>query len=487
MHLAHIASRLYGAPLLLAPSKLDIILSVLGNRVGWPSPAEMALPPSRASPSSTNATEAWPSTAGSVNDSGIAVIPIHGSLVRRAIGVEAMSGLTSYADIAARLDAAVKDPEVQAILLDIDSPGGEAGGVFELAAQVRAATATKPVWALACDSAFSAAYAIACAADRVFVTQTAGVGSIGVIAMHVDQSVRDAQEGYRFTPVSAGEFKNDLSAHAPASKDALERLQAEVDRLYGLFVDHVAAMRGMDARAVRKTEAALFFGPDAVNAGLADAMASSEQVFAELAALVGQRQRPGGLLLQATASSSVPTTPTLMSSIPMPINPISSNLEELPMSPETKSPETEQVPQDDATSAIAQVTEALQPQATQPISAQAAVSVVAPVASLTTPQPPLPPSADALTQAGISAAQAAQVEALAIAELCQLAGQSDRTVSFLSQRMSAAQVRQALLASRAQSEEITSHIHPDAAVPASVPTAHNNALMAAVKRLHQTA
>ena len=482
MQLAHIASRLYGAPLLLAPSKLDIILSVLGNRVGWPSSAEMALPPSRASPSTTNATEAWPSTAGPVNDSGIAVIPIHGSLVRRAIGVEAMSGLTSYADIAVSLDAALKDPAVQAILLDIDSPGGEAGGVFELATQVRAATATKPVWALACDSAFSAAYAIACAADRVFVTQTAGVGSIGVIAMHVDQSVRDAQEGYRFTPVSAGEFKNDLSAHAPASKDALERLQAEVDRLYGLFVDHVAAMRGMDARAVRKTEAALFFGPDAVNAGLADAMASSEQVFAELAALVGRRIRPGGLLLHATASSSVSSIPALVSSNPMSINPITSNLAELPMSPETQSPETEQALHEEAVHATAQAPEALNAQAEQPISAKPALPVAVPVVV-----PQTPPPADALAHARATAASAAQVEALAIAELCQLAGQSDRTVSFLSQRMSAAQVRQALLATRAQSEEISSHIHPDAAAPTSVPTAHNNALMAAVKRLHQTA
>ncbi|MCX7247108.1 MAG: S49 family peptidase, partial [Burkholderiales bacterium] len=181
MNLPHLASRLYGTPLLLARSKLDIILAVLGSRVGWPTAAELALPPSRASP-------VTPPTAAT----GIAVIPVHGSLVRRALAVDAASGLTSYGEIAAMLDAAVADPAVSGILLDIDSPGGEAGGVFELAQHIRAIDAIKPVWALACDSAYSAAYAIACAASRVFVTQTGGVGSIGVIAMHVDQSVRDA-------------------------------------------------------------------------------------------------------------------------------------------------------------------------------------------------------------------------------------------------------------------------------------------------------
>jgi signal peptide peptidase SppA len=256
MLLPHLASRLYGTPLLLARTKLDIILSVLGSRVGWSIQSELALPPSRASPAGQHMAA-----------TGIAVVPVHGSLVRRAMGIDAASGLTSYGDVAAMLDAAVADPTVSGILLDIDSPGGEAGGVFELAQHIRAMDAIKPVWAMACDSAFSAAYAIACAASRVFVTQTAGVGSIGVIAMHVDQSVRDAQEGYRFTAVSAGDFKNDMSPHEPLDKGALSRLQSEVDRLYGLFVDHVASMRGLQAQAIRDTQAGLFFGLDAVRSG----------------------------------------------------------------------------------------------------------------------------------------------------------------------------------------------------------------------------
>jgi signal peptide peptidase SppA len=201
---------------------------------------------------------------------GIAVISIHGSLVKRLLGMEAASGLTSYGEIAAMLDAALADPQVSGILLDIDSPGGEASGSFELARRVREVAAQKPIWAVANDAAYSAAYAIAASAQRLFVTETGGVGSIGVIALHVDQSVKDAKEGYRYTAITAGAHKNDYSPHEPLSDAAKTELQGEVDRLYAIFTEHVAAMRGLDLDAVRATEAGLFFGGNAVTQGLAD-------------------------------------------------------------------------------------------------------------------------------------------------------------------------------------------------------------------------
>ena len=242
MLLPHLASRLYGTPLLLAHSKLDIILAVLGSRIGWPESNAGALGSTLTPPMLAQSASRQELLATS---SGIAVIEVLGSLVRRSVGLEAQSGLLSYAEIASALEAAAANPSVAGIVLEIDSPGGEAAGVFELAQRIRQIDAIKPVWAIASDGAYSAAYALACAASRVFVTQTGGMGSIGVIAMHVDQSVRDAREGYRFTAVSAGDFKNDLSPHEPLNKEAMGRLQAEVDRLYGLFVDHVAQMRGL--------------------------------------------------------------------------------------------------------------------------------------------------------------------------------------------------------------------------------------------------
>lgn len=269
--LPHLAARLFGVPLAIHRPKLDVILAVLGPRIGL---ADLAAP----------AGFAAPTRPAPVQSSGVAVIPVHGTLVRRTVGLETESGLASYAGLAAQLDAALASAQVEAILLDIDSPGGESGGVFDLADRIRAAAAVKPVWAVANDMAFSAAYALASAASKVFVSRTGGVGSIGVIAMHVDQSAKDAQDGVRYTAVFAGDRKNDLNPHAPISDEAQALLQAEVNRVYGLFVDTVARYRGLDARAVEATEAGLFFGHDAVAAGLADAVGSFDDALSQLTA-----------------------------------------------------------------------------------------------------------------------------------------------------------------------------------------------------------
>jgi signal peptide peptidase SppA len=391
--LAHLASRLYGTPLLIARAKLDTILAVLGPRTGL-APIELALPVVV-----PIASEPEPPPASS----GIAVIPIHGTLVRRTVGLEAESGLTSYTRIAADVDAAVANPAVAGLLLDIDSPGGEAGGVFELAERIRSASLRKPIWAHAGDSAFSAGYAIACAAQRVTLARTGGVGSIGVIALHIDQSVRNAQNGLSVTALYAGAHKNDATPHAPLTPQATDALQTEIDRLYALFVDHVAAMRGLGADAVRATQAALYFGEDAVAAGLADGVASFDAVLAEFAAaLDGSRH-----------SSDSRNT------VARPMRPA------LPLSTETS------------------MTLPIEAAPTQPTSAAAPDA---------TPQPTALP-----TSAPTAAPTDAHTEAIAIAELCLLADCSERTTEFLAARMTATQVRQVLLQARADQIEIASH------------------------------
>lgn len=408
MQLVHLASRIVGTPLLITRSKLDVILSVLGLRIGLPEvaaavPAVMPVSPEVAAPP------------------GIAVIPIHGTLVRRTLGLEAASGLMSYGEIGARLDAALADPGVSGILLDVDSPGGEAGGVFELAERIRAIDAVKPVWAIAADSAFSAAYALACAASHLAVTRTGGVGSVGVIAMHVDQSVRDAQQGYRYTAITAGRHKNDFSPHEPLGQEAAERLQAEVDRLYGLFVGHVAAMRGLDPDAIRATEAGLFFGEQALDARLADAVASREQLLAVFATFLNSQGRSRNPAPRTRPGSAY----ALQENDPMPSP-----------DPTPEAPETTLV---------------------------AAAASAAPA-----------------TETPATAAD--RREAVAIAELCQLGGCPQRTAEFLAAGLSETDVRRALLAARAQSPEIGSAIHPDAYAAHRASPEHNP-LIKAVKHL----
>lgn len=441
MLLPHLASRLYGTPLLLVRSKLDVILSVLGERVQWPTAKEaLAVPAPRAN------VGAAP---------GIALIPVYGTLVRRSLGLDAASGLTSYGQVAAMLDAALVDASITGILLDIDSPGGEAGGVFELAQRVRAANAVKPVWAVASDSAFSAAYAIASAASRIYVSQTGGVGSIGVIAMHVDQTARDAQDGYRFTAVTAGAHKNDFSPHEPLDPDAYALLQAEVDRLYGLFVDHVATMRGLDAAAVRATEAALYFGPNAISVGLADRLGTTESALVDFASYLATNAATSGL--KFLAATSFPLAPTskgaLLSTNPMEKTAMHEDaIDRLP-------PESSNAPEDPAP----------EPARPDPGDGNAAAQ-------------PRDHSVDNdVTTAVDAAVTQVRADAVAIAELCQLAGQPGLTLSFLSEGASVAQVRKTLLAGRAQGAEISSLIHPDAASTAASP--EQNPLMKAVKKL----
>ena len=424
--LVHLASRLYGTPLLIARAKLDTILAVLGPRIGL-APTELALPvvvPAAAEP------EPGPTAPG------IAVIPIHGTLVRRAIGLDAASGLTSYTRIAADLDAALAAPEVAGILLDIDSPGGEAGGVFELGARIREASARKPVWAHAGDSAFSAGYALACAAQRVTLSTTGGVGSIGVIALHIDQSVRNAQNGLSVTALYAGAHKNDATPHAPLTPQATDALQTEIERLYALLVAHVAAMRVLDANAVRATEAALFFGEDALAAGLADGVASLDATLADFAAA-----------LRGGRSSGSPTPLAMPTRLALPT----------PMETSMTVP-TEAVP--------------VQPTPPSAPAPAAVVPAVAPAALLTPTASVAPPAPDP------------QGEAVAVAELCLLAGCPERTTEFLAARMSAAQVRQVLLQARADQVEIASH-HLANAAPAAATTT-NPVLDAVRKRIAST-
>jgi len=289
--LPHLASRLFGTPLLVHRAKLDVILAVLGDRLNiQPPAADLALPGPRKLPSGTP---------------GIAVIPVHGTLVKRTAGLDAASGLTSYTEIAAMLDSALADPQVAGILLDIDSPGGEASGSFELARRVREASAVKPVWAVANDAAYSAAYAIGSAANRLIVSETGGVGSIGVIALHIDQSVKDANDGYRYTAVTAGTHKNDFSPHQPLTDEAKAELQAEVDRLYGLFVDHVAAMRTLATDDVCSTEAGLYFGGNAIAAGLADAVGTFESALTDFSLFLSSRSRKSPQARAGTRTEAV--------------------------------------------------------------------------------------------------------------------------------------------------------------------------------------
>ena len=423
----HLASRIFGTPLLIHPRKLDVILSVLGPRLG------VAMSDDSQQLIKQLAAQAPPANPTSLT-SNIAVISVSGTLVRRAAAVDAASGLTSYAAISAQLAQAVRDPAVNAILLDIDSPGGEAGGAFDLADQIVAARQIKPIWAVANDDAFSAAYAIASAATRVYVTRTGGVGSVGVIALHVDQSQRDAMNGLRYTAVYAGDRKNDMSPHAPLSTDAAQALQAEVDRLYGLFVSTVAVNRNLSAQNVQDTEAGLYFAQDAIDAGLADVVGTLDDALLALSEELQTKTTSIARIQGSGREMGISTPgPSMKRSVCM---------------------------QNDATqTADGQTNQEEQHQPADQTDTGPAKDGDA--AQSTGDQPGAQVQASAAAQGHDIKAASAQV--LAIAEMCLLAGKSEMTAALIERGVSVDQARKELLAAKASgSPEISSRILPEA-------------------------
>ena len=241
-----------------------------------------------------------------VTTGGVAVIPVFGSLVHRASGLDALSGLTSYQRLQARLESAERDDDVRAVLFDIDSGGGQVAGLWALVETI--AQVAKPIWAIANESAFSAAYAIAAAADRLVAPESAGMGSIGVMAMHMDTSKQDEKRGVAKTVIKAGDEKDALSSHKPLGDDGRTRLQLLVDEQYAVFVAHVASNRNVSADVVRGTEARILTAREALELGLIDGFMSFERAITELESSVAAGNHPMRDNSRATGGTEMPPT-----------------------------------------------------------------------------------------------------------------------------------------------------------------------------------
>ncbi len=285
-----LATQLYGIPLLLHPDKAAVIETVFrSHAAGQPVVLDDFHKPEPVA--AAYAAERFKHKPYALTDAGVAVLPITGSLIQRAGGLQAASGLQSYQTLERQFEQAAADPDVKGALMELDTPGGQASGVFEMAKRAKEAFASagKPLWAYANEMALSAGYVLASVAEKVLLPQTGAVGSIGVIALHVDQSKKNAKDGYDYTAISAGGKKTLGSPHAPLSDEAKSEIQARVDALYQHFIDHVAVMRGLDPAAVRAQEAGVFTGQAAIDAGLADSIMSFNEA---LGALETEVSRP---------------------------------------------------------------------------------------------------------------------------------------------------------------------------------------------------
>lgn len=269
MTIAPLAERLAGRPLALGRAALCALC-----RSGLVEAGHVGLPP-----------QAAPDPGYTVTSDGIALIPILGPMLPRGDWLTTALGLGDYQGLGATLAEAFADPSVRAVLMEIDSPGGEVGGLFDLVDDIRRLSSEtgKPVWAVASEAALSAACAIASAASRIYVTRTGEMGSIGVVALHVDESAADALAGRQYTLIHAGARKIDGHPHAPLDPAAHVAIQADVDALHGELVALVARNLGLAPEAIRAMEAATYRGAAAVEAGLADAVGATRQALADLA------------------------------------------------------------------------------------------------------------------------------------------------------------------------------------------------------------
>jgi signal peptide peptidase SppA len=222
---------------------------------------------------------------------GVAVIPMYGALLHRDNWCDSYA--TGYDFIRAKYFAALADPDVKGIVFDINSGGGHVAGNFELCDAMHEAKGKKPTLGIIDNACYSGAYSLGSTLDRLVCTPSGGAGSIGVVMMHASVEGFLAKHGVEITFIHAGKHKVDGNAFQNLPEDVRERFQARIDASYDKFVSTVARNRGLEADAVRDTQALCFNADDALSRGLIDAVQTpSVALAAFFASLDGSDTNP---------------------------------------------------------------------------------------------------------------------------------------------------------------------------------------------------
>lgn len=236
------------------------------------------------------------SRAGAYIVEGIAIIPIHGVIGKRMNLFTQISGGCSTEAVANDYITALNDPAVKGIILHIDSPGGTVDGTQLLADLIAQNRGVKPCIALADGMMCSAAYWIGCAADSInIVDLTTDVGSIGVVAAHMDISGWEEKQGVKTTEITAGKYKRAISQYAPLSEEGRAIIQSDLDQIYNLFLDTVAANRGSSVEDVvtNMAEGRVFLGQKALDNGLVDSVATLAETIQQVKDLAAGKAAAG--------------------------------------------------------------------------------------------------------------------------------------------------------------------------------------------------
>ncbi len=274
----------YGTPWAILPDRLEVMRAVLHR---WESGVRLSAAEIRAAVGDAPQVAAERQQRAGQQPGAVAVIPVYGLLAPRIHMVQDVSGegATSYERIAHNFRKALAAPEIGAIVFDIDSPGGSASMIQELADEIHAARGRKKIVAVANSLAASGAYWLATAAEELVVTPSGEVGSIGIYGAHEDHSAELAAAGIKVTLISAGKFKTEGNPYQPLTEEALAEFQSHVDRTYDRFIKSVARGRGVSAADVRKNygEGRVVAAEVAVQRGMADRVGTLDETIARLA------------------------------------------------------------------------------------------------------------------------------------------------------------------------------------------------------------
>jgi signal peptide peptidase SppA len=316
MKLKHIAARILGRPMLMEPKYAQHFFAAFGNRAGVNSIEgfDVSLMGSEQMQKHAESYQVRQARFGNgsyepyaIMGDGIAVVQVEGSLAHKTGNLDPSSGMTGYDGIRAKLEMAIKDPAVKGILMDVDSPGGEVSGAFDLADFI-AGSKQKQIWAYANDLMASAAYLVGSQADKIFASQTASVGSIGVLVAHADYSKAMESEGVKVTLIHSGEHKVDGNPYAALPDGVKSDIQAEIDGLRDKFAASVSRGRKMDKQSILDTEARVYPSAKASEIGLVDGVASFDEVIAAFSNEVARSgdAKPKGMQMTKEVLASAP-------------------------------------------------------------------------------------------------------------------------------------------------------------------------------------
>lgn len=312
--LPHIASLAFNTPLFLEPAYAQVFFCALAKQLGMTqvmdAVAGSVLDDAGITEHLSNSVVGQakpgnrPGKSYQVNN-GIAVLPISGTLVNKTHGLQPFSGMTGYNGIVARLSQAVHDPDVDGILLEMDTPGGMVSGAFDCADMIARFRREKPIWSLANDMHCSAGQLMASAADYRLVTQTSRTGSIGVLLAHSDRSDELAKKGVAVTLIYSGAHKVDGHPYQALPDAVRQDTQQRLDALRQQFAEKVAGYTGLEVERILATEAAVYHGQDAVEAGLANELINHNDAVDRMRAALDDSKKTtvGGFMVKERSNA----------------------------------------------------------------------------------------------------------------------------------------------------------------------------------------